>query len=261
MESHEPLAGVRVLDFCWVLAGPLGTRILANFGAEVIRLESLARPDAFRVRPAPAGRRSLDLGYWFNDVNAGKQSVTLNLSTKPGREIALDLIAKSDVVADNFRPGVLDRLGLGYSAAVERNPGIIYVHLPGCGRDGPWAQRATLGGMLTAAAGLNSAMGFEGMQPFGMGCAYPDFTSPYLLASLVVRALDERLSTGTGQEIWVNQLSSVVSFLGVEWLEYATSGQTAIRTMRPTACTGLPAKIAGSPFRSKGMISGDRSQT
>ena len=236
--SAEPLEGIRVVDFCWVLAGPLGTRILANFGADVIRVESLARPDNMRVRPAPAGVQSLDHGYWFNDVNTGKRSVSLDLGTEEGRRIALDLIAEADVVTNNYRPGVLDRIGLGYEVARERNPGVVYLHMPGCGAQGPWAQRATMGGLLTAAAGFNVQMGFPGRPPRGLGVALPDFSSPYLLASSVLAALDDRATTGEGREITLNQLSSAISFLGVDWLAYTSSGIPPVprRNRHPDYC-------------------------
>ena len=218
--SDKPLDGLRVLDFCWVLAGPLGGRILANFGAEVIRVESIKRLDAFRVRPSPADTDSLNLGYWFNDVNAGKQSISLDLGTEQGREIARKLAENSDVVINNYRPRVLDRLGLGFEVISKNNPQVIYAHLPGSGRDGPWADKPTMGGHLTAAAGFNELMGRPEDPPHGIGCAYPDFTSPQILAASVLAAVEQRRRTGVGHEIWLNQMGSALSFIGVPWLTF-----------------------------------------
>ncbi|MEE2875619.1 MAG: CoA transferase [Chloroflexota bacterium] len=236
--SGKPLDGLRVLDFCWVLAGPLGGRILSNFGAEVIRVESIKRLDAFRVRPSPTDTDSLNLGYWFNDVNTGKRSVSLDLSTDKGREIAFELTQHSDVVINNYRPHVLDRLGLGFEAVSKINPKIIYAHLPGCGRDGPWADKPTMGGHLTAAAGFNKLMGRPEDPPHGIGCAYPDFTSPQILASSVLAALEQRHRTGVGHEVWLNQMGSALSFIGVPWLAFRDKEMVPTSTLNrsPNAC-------------------------
>jgi crotonobetainyl-CoA:carnitine CoA-transferase CaiB-like acyl-CoA transferase len=245
--SRKPLDGLRVLDFCWVLAGPLGGRILSNFGAEVIRVESIKRLDAFRVRPSPVETDSLNLGYWFNDVNTGKQSISLDLSTDRGKEIAFDLALHSDVVINNYRPQVLDRLGLGFEAVSKLNPKIIYAHLPGCGRDGPWADKPTMGGHLTAAAGFNQLMGRPEDPPHGIGCAYPDFTSPQILASSVLAALEQRHRTGVGHEIWLNQMGSALSFIGVPWLAFRDK-----EIVPPSTLNRSPNACPHNVFRAKG---------
>jgi crotonobetainyl-CoA:carnitine CoA-transferase CaiB-like acyl-CoA transferase len=219
----KPLAGLRVLDFTWVLAGPFGTRILANFGAEVIRVESHARADSTRSG-VPRGANSLDAGYLFNDANVGKKSLTLDLTREEGRDLVRKLVAKVDVVTNNFRPGTLERLGLGYEALRAIKPDIIFVGLPGCGTEGPWSERGTLGGVLMAASGLNQISGFDGRPPYGIATAFPDFTSPYLLASTVLAAVHERDRTGQGQEVHINQLSATVGLLGVEWMRFAAEG-------------------------------------
>ncbi len=219
----RPLAGLRVVDFTWVLAGPFGTRILANFGAEVIRIESLARPDSTRTG-IPAGATSVDAGYLFNDANAGKKSVTIDLSRKEGKALIRRLVATADVVTNNFRPGAMERMGLGFDALKAIKPDLIYVSLPGCGSIGPWSKSGTLGGVLMAASGLNEISGFEGRPPYGIATAYPDFTSPYLLASSVLAAVHERDRTGIGQEIEVNQLSATIGLLGAEWMRFNAEG-------------------------------------
>src|SRR5262249_48931345 len=154
----RPLEGIRVVDFTWVLAGPFGTRLLANFGAEVIRVESMARPDSTRTG-RPRGASSVDAGYLFNDASTGKKSVTLDLTKPEARELVKRLVAKADVVTNNFRPGALDRMGLGYEVLKEIKPDIILVSLPGCGSVGPWSDKGTLGGVLMAASGLNDITG------------------------------------------------------------------------------------------------------
>ncbi len=219
------LEGVRVVDFCWVLAGPLGTRILANFGADVIKLESGARPDGIRLGPGPGGEIDVNLAGLFHDANTGKRSVTLDLRDLRARELVLRLVERADVVTENFRPGALERMGFGYDVLRARKPDIVLLHLPGTHRRGSWSQCATLGNLLMAASGLNRLMGFPGRRPRGLGVAFPDFTSPYLLATCVLAALRERARTGLGRELELSQLAATISLLGVEWLQYRASGR------------------------------------
>ncbi len=232
------LEGIRVLDFCWVLAGPLGTRILANFGAEVIRIESGAKPDSIRQGPGPRGESDVNLAPLFHDANTGKRSVTLDLRDARARELVLRLVERADVVTENFRPGALERMGFGYDVLRARKPDLVLLHLPGTHRRGEWAERATLGNLLMAASGLNRLMGFPGKRPRGLGVAFPDFTSPYLLATSVLAALRERDRSGAGRELELSQLGATISLLGVEYLQYRASGrQPAPRANRdPNYC-------------------------
>jgi crotonobetainyl-CoA:carnitine CoA-transferase CaiB-like acyl-CoA transferase len=218
-DPARPLAGLCVLDFTWVLAGPLGTRILANFGAEVIRIESAARLDSIR-----RGGRTPNTAGLFNDANTGKTSLSLDLTRPEAVDLVKRLAPRADIVINNFRPGVLDRLGLGYEVLKAVNPGIIVVHMPGCGVDGPWASRPTFGNIVMAASGLNEISGFEGSPPWGLHCAYPDFTSAYLVAMQVLAAIRHRERTGEGRETVIDQLSSMVSLLGAEWMRFTHEG-------------------------------------
>ncbi|PLW80957.1 hypothetical protein CWI75_18120, partial [Kineobactrum sediminis] len=215
VDVARPLAGVRVLDFSWVLAGPLGTRILANFGAEIIRIESSVRLDMMRMEGDTP-----NIAPVFNDANLGKRSLTLDMSQQGSAALVRKMVEQADVVTENFRTGVLDRMGLGYDELKKIKPGIIVMHLPGCGVTGPWAKRGTFGGVLMAAAGVNEISGFKGSPPYGIACAYPDFTSPYLLCLQILAALRERELTGLGQEIVLNQLSATVSLMGAEWVRW-----------------------------------------
>lgn len=220
-----PLEGIRVVDFTWVLAGPLGTRMLANFGAEVIKIESAARMDPLRNQPLPGGRFDVNLGDQFNDANANKKSVTLDLTQERGRELVRQLIAESDVVVNNYSAGALTRMGFPYEELRKLNPKIVVLHLPGVGGDSPWASKRTLGNLLMAASGMNFLAGFPDRSPRGMGVAYPDFTSPHLLATSVLAALRARDRTGEGREIELSQLSASVSLLGAEWMRFARTGE------------------------------------
>ncbi len=216
----KPLDGLRVLDFSWVLAGPLGTRILANFGADVIRIESAVRPDLMRSEGD-----TVNSGGIYNDANLGKRSLTLDLSRPESAALIKRMVEQADIITENFRPGVLDRMGLSYEELKKINPRIIVAHLPGCGNTGPWAKRGTFGGVLMAAAGINEISGFEGDPPYGIACAYPDFTSPYLLVLMVLSALQERARTGKGQELVLNQLSATVALMGAEWMRWGVEGE------------------------------------
>ncbi len=228
-DPASALAGLRVVDFTWVLAGPLGTRILANFGAEVIRIESSARPDSIRSQIGPDGVPDPDLGGLHNSTNTGKKSLAVDLRDPRGKALVDELIDSADVVVNNYRPGSLERMGFGYEALRSRNPGIIVCNLPGAHPEGPWAGRATMGNILMAASGFNMLTGFDGERPRGIGIAYPDFTAPHLLVTGVLAAVRERQRTGRGQEITLPQLSGMVSLLGAEWLHHRATGELPAR--------------------------------
>lgn len=238
LESEEPkvierkqadpakaLAGLRVVDFGWVLAAPIGTRILASFGAEVIRVESTTKPDSMRSQVGPDGKPDADMGGLYNVVNAGKKSLTLDLTQDEGLAIIKELIATADIVVNNFRPDAMERMGLGYEVLKELKADIILLNLPGAHRKGPWAQRPSMGNILMAASGFNMLTGFEGERPRGVGIAYPDFTSPHLLAATILAAIRHRAHTGEGQELHLTQLSGVLSLLGAEWMQFKATGK------------------------------------
>ena len=227
--SLQPLKGIRVIDMTWVVAGPLGGRILANFGAEVLKIESMARLDGVRGQPTAENGFSVDHAGLFNGANTSKKSVSLDLSDERGRELFRKLVATADVVVNNFSAGTLDRMGLGYELLREINPGIIVLHLPGVGGDSPWRKLRTLGNLLLAASGMNFLMGFPGRPPRGPGVAYPDFTSPHLLAVSVLAALRARERSGEGREIELSQLSATVALVGAEWMRFAHTGETPER--------------------------------
>ena len=263
MDTRQPLAGIRVVDFTWVFAGPLGTRILANFGAEVIKVESRVHIDSLRNEVRPPGSLSENVSATFNQANTGKLSLTIDLGKEAGRDLVRRLIARADVVTNNYRPGVMERMGLGYESLRAISPGIVLLNLPGCGRTGPWANIATMGNLIMGASGLNWLTGFPGTPPDGLGTAYPDFVVPYLTVTTVLAALSERRRTGVGQEINLAQLPAAISLLGVEWLQFATSGEAPRRRANrdpnycphgvyPTAgddrsCEARPIRPRGNP--------------
>jgi len=224
VDPSRALAGLRVVDFGWVLAAPIGTRVLASFGAEVIRIESTAKPDSIRSQTGPDGKPDADLGGLHNSVNAGKKSITVDLTKPEGLELVKELIATADIVVNNFRPDALERMGLGYEVLRELKSDIILLNLPGAHRVGPWAQRPSMGNILMAASGFNMLTGFAGERPRGIGIAYPDFTSPHLLVATIMAAVRHRAVTGEGQQLHLTQLSGVLSLLGREWMQFKATG-------------------------------------
>jgi crotonobetainyl-CoA:carnitine CoA-transferase CaiB-like acyl-CoA transferase len=221
LDLSTALAGIRVVDFCWMIAGPLGTRLLADFGAEVIRVEAGPRayPDVF-----PPGADDPSLGAFHNTLNTQKRSVTIDPRTSQGRDLLLDLAATADVVTNNYRPPAFENLGFTDEVLRERNPRLINLHIPGTGRTGPWSRIGTFGTMIAAAAGLNWLTGFPGTPPRGLGVAYADFSTPFLVPLMVLSALRERDRTGSGMVLELNQLAATIALLGVEWLELDSSG-------------------------------------
>lgn len=252
-DPAEALAGLRVVDFGWVLAAPIGTRLLASFGAEVIRVESSGKPDSMRSQPGPDGKPHADLGGLYNSVNAGKKSFTVDLTRPEGMALVKALIATADVVINNFRPGVMERMGLGYRDLKALKPDIVLLHLPGAHRVGPWARHPSTGNILMAASGFNMLTGFEGERPRGIGVAFPDFTSPHLLVTTVLAAVRQRARTGVGQELHLTQLSAMLSLLGAEWMAFKATGRQPARNANrsPNCCPHgvYPAAITddGSP--------------
>ena len=219
-----PLAGIRVLDLTWVAAGPLTTRLMANFGAEVIKVESSSdRMDPVRVQTVK-GEYQPDLADLYNDVNTGKQSLTLNLADERGKALLRELVVHCDVLINNYSAGSLARMGFPWEDLRKINPRLILVHMPGVGGESPWRPLRTLGNLLKAASGMNFLMGFPDRPPRGMGVAYPDFTSPHIGVVAILSALRAREETGEGREIELSQLSATVALLGAQWMQFDQLG-------------------------------------
>lgn len=227
--TPQPLAGIRVLDFCWMIAGPLTTRLLADLGAEVLKVESMARVDRIRevgVQPSPPHAETNGV---FNDCNVNKKSIMLNLGVPRGIELAKALVAKSDVVTSNFTPDRMDRWGLGYEHLKPVKPDIIVASLPVMGLKGSKSSWRAVGNGVVAMAGLNAHTGFPGREPFGLGTLLSDFTSPYLGALQIAAAIHHRNRTGEGQFIELAQYEATIHLLDTELIEYTVNGDTPQR--------------------------------
>jgi benzylsuccinate CoA-transferase BbsF subunit len=224
--SWQPLAGVRVLDFTWMIAGPLGTRLLATFGAEVIKVESYHRVDRVReTGPHPNGPWSINEDGSFNDVNLGKKSILLNLNFPEGQDLARRLAAVSDIVAANFTGDRLDRWHLGFDDLVKVRPDLIFLNMPVFASTGPRRRWGGIGTHINALAGINSLSGFPDDPPFGLGPLYPDFSSnPFHAVAAVLAALINRDRGAGAQFIEVSQYESTASILGPTLLQYSATG-------------------------------------
>jgi benzylsuccinate CoA-transferase BbsF subunit len=220
-----PLQGYRILDFCWLIAGPLTTRLLADLGAEVIKVESLARLDRIRETGVqPPDHLSPNTNGVFNDCNTNKQSVTINLGKPDGIEVIKDLVRCSDVVSANFTPDRLDRWGLSYEELRAIRPDIIVVNMPVMGKLGPRKGWGSYGNGIIAMAGLNGLTGFPDRAPVGLGTLHSDFTTPYFGALQIMAALHEREQTGEGQYLELAQYEAAVHLLDTELLDYLVNG-------------------------------------
>lgn len=223
---ERPLEGVRVIDFTWVYAGPFATRMLAYYGADVIRLESQTRPD--QVRSSGLARVLGDDGpeasQQWHSINADKRSLQVNLKVPESRQVVLDLAAKADVVINAFSPGVLERAGLGHDDLLAANPRLIAVSTTLFGHSGPLSPIPGFGNMGAAMGGYYELTGWPDRLPAGPFLAYTDATSPRLTAAVILAALDWRERTGQGLSIDFSQAEGGIHFLSEAMLDQEING-------------------------------------
>jgi benzylsuccinate CoA-transferase BbsF subunit len=220
--SPDFLSGIRFTDLTWAGAGPFGTKVFSDFGAEVLKIESMSRPDPVRRGgPFKDGVAGTNRSGYFASRNTGKRSISLDLKNPEGREIALRLIAQSDVVSNNFGPGAMERLGLTYDEVRAVKPDIIYLSMPMYGEDGPLSTLLGVGMTIAAVTGLMWMAGYgRGEKPLGPGTHYPDHAAnPYHAAFAVLAALRYRRHTGRGMKIDLSQVESTANFVGASILE------------------------------------------
>jgi len=225
-----PLKGYRVLDFCWLIAGPLTTRLLADLGAEVIKVESLARID--RIREAgvqPPDQLSPNTNGVFNDCNTNKKSITVNLGSSAGIAVITELVRCSDVVSANFTPDRMQQWGLGYGDLRTLRPDVIAIDMPVMGKDGPRKNWGAYGNGIVAMAGLGGLTGFPDRPPTGLGTLHSDFTTPYFGALQIMSALYQREQTGEGQYLELAQYEAAIHLLDTELVEYLANAATPLR--------------------------------
>ncbi|MCZ6889277.1 MAG: CoA transferase [Gammaproteobacteria bacterium] len=237
MTKSTALQHIRICDFSGLLAGAGATKFLSAFGAEIIRVEDPVRQGRWDIlrggTPYKDERRGINLGGSFNNHNVEKLGVTINLKHELGLDLARKLIAVSDVVHENFAPGVLDRLGLGFDAQKEIKPDIIYVTNTGFGHSGPYGRYKSFGPIAQAAAGLTFASGLPDLEPAGYGYSYMDHTGAYFGAMAIMLALYHRNATGEGQYVDVSAAEAGAVLNGPELLDYTVNNRPSRRPGRP----------------------------
>lgn len=225
-----PFEGLRIIDFSWLAATPITGRLLAEFGADVIRVESALRIDPGRTLPPwPEGKSGPDRSQLFANYNASKRSVALNLSQPKAREIARHLAARADIVIESFTPGTMARWGLDYESLRAVKPDLVYLSSCQQGQTGPHSHYAGYGSLAAALAGFNAVTGWPDRDPPMIYGAYTDFVAPHFASASLLAALDHRRRTGEGQHIDLSQLEAALHFLAPEILDYTVNGRPARR--------------------------------
>jgi crotonobetainyl-CoA:carnitine CoA-transferase CaiB-like acyl-CoA transferase len=254
--ARPPLDGIRITDFTWVWAGPYCTLQLAHLGADVIRIETRTRPCVTRVIPPfPDGKPGgLNRSGYFNQYNQGKRSLTLNFKDPEAHEVARRLIAKSDVVINNFAHGVIDKMGFGYEAVRKIKPDIIMASLTGYGDTGPYRDYIAYGPAQVPLSGLSALTGYRGWPPMHAGFSYADPNAGVHGAFAILAALFHRAKTGDGQYIDMSQWECAMGVLAEGILEYTMNGREPERIgnedplMAPHSiyrCRDRPDKVMG----------------
>ncbi len=225
--TRKPLEGIRIVDFCWVGAGSYATKLLADQGADVIKIESRARVDGIRLSaPFAGGKMGVNASGYFADRNTSKRSCTINMKTERGQEIARALVKDCDVVTNSFTPGVMDRFGLGWDDVHEMNPKAVYLAMSMQGDGGPERHYMGYGLTISALVGLHALSGIPGRLPVGTGTNYPDhIPNPCHAAFAVLAALRHARRTGRGQFIDLAQTEATISVLGPSMLYQQVAGR------------------------------------
>lgn len=241
------LNGIRILDLTWLLAGAGATRLLAAADAEVIRVEWVGKLDFVRLGPPAVYRSgethgplvygaggaaetmpSLNRNGNFNNINAGKRGISLNLGTERGKEIFRALVKHSDAVLENFSPTAMERMGLAYEGLRTIRPDLIYVQASGLGRSGSRSRYLSYGPTAQAISGLTFQSGLADREPAGWGFSYMDHAAAYLVALATVRALHQRERTGEGVYVDMAQVGSALFLTGTAALAYSANGSESV---------------------------------
>ena len=225
-----PLDGIRVLDFTHAAAGPYATMLMADLGADVIKIEKPGRGDGARYMGEPMlGPHESD---YYLALNRNKRDVLLDLQSSRGRDIALDLASKCDVVMQNFRPGVMERLGLGYADVAKRRPGIIYCSISAFGAEGPMSTRPANDIIMQSVSGLMGVTGEVGGGPVRIGAPVSDYSSGLFALVGVLSALHARDQHPEGQHVEVAMLDSSIALMANYVPAVATLGKSIPRLGR-----------------------------
>ena len=228
-----PLAGIRILDLTWVLAGPYAAMILCDLGAEVVKVERPPYGDVARTTGPFVNNESM----YFQSVNRGKRSISIDLRSEAGRELFLRLVDEADVVMENFTPGVMDRLGIGPEALLERNPRLIFASTSGFGQTGPLRDKPALDIIVQGMGGVMSITGYPGEAPARPGTSIGDICGGLYTAIGILAALREREHSGCGQSVDISMLDCQIAILENAVARYFATGKEPgpLGTRHPSA--------------------------
>ncbi len=230
MPNGLPLNDVKICDFMWVMAGPASTRILADYGATVVRIESPTRVDTARtLQPYRANQPGPDNSGLFANCNAGKFGISLDLGSPAARAVVHDLVRWADVVTESFSPKAMRAWGFDYESLRKVNPRLIMLSSCLMGQTGPLAKIAGFGNMAAAISGFHNLTGWPDRAPAGVFGAYTDYVAPRFTAMAILGALDHRRRTGEGQYIDQSQAECSIHFLGPAILDYTVNGRVEQR--------------------------------
>ena len=224
------LAGLKVLDFMWVMAGPAATRVLADYGAQVVRVESANKIETARtIQPFLNDEGGAENSGLYQNMNAGKLGITVDLTKPEARDIVHDLVRWADVVCESFSPRAMRSWGLSYDDLIKVKPDIIMASSCLFGQSGPLSSLAGFGTMGASLSGFYELTGWPDRDPAGCFGAYTDYISPRFLSSAILAAVDHRDRTGKGQYIDLSQAEASISFLTPALLDYNVNGRQAER--------------------------------
>jgi crotonobetainyl-CoA:carnitine CoA-transferase CaiB-like acyl-CoA transferase len=229
-DDARPLSDVKILDFMWVMAGPASTRILADYGATVVRIESPTRIDTARtLQPFHGNASGPDTSGLFANCNAGKFGISVDLGNPAARDMIFDLVRWADIITESFSPKAMRAWGYDYESMRKVKPDIIMLSSCLMGQTGPLAKIAGFGNMAAAIAGFHNLTGWPDRRPAGPFGAYTDYVAPRFSAMALIAALDYRRRTGEGQYIDHSQAECAIHFLAPAILDYTVNGRVAGR--------------------------------
>tara|TARA_R110002051_G_scaffold23581_1_gene59347 strand:+ start:10783 stop:12018 length:1236 start_codon:yes stop_codon:yes gene_type:complete len=233
-EARGPLKGLRVVELGQLIAGPFCGQLMADFGAEVIKVEPPVTGDAMRQwgRPGKDGKP-----VWWEVIARGKRSITLDLRQEEGQQVLRDLAATADVLIENFRPGTMERWGLGYDTLSTLNPRLIMVRVSGFGQDGPYAERAGFASVCEAMGGLRAISGYPDRPPVRVGLSLGDTMAGINAAMGVLLALQHRHASGRGQVVDSSIFESVLHLTEAMVAEFDAGGH--VRTRNGSSLPGI----------------------
>lgn len=225
-----PLEGLKVVDFSWIFTGPIVTKYLGDHGAEIIKIESAARPDGTRLMtPFAGGQMGMNTSGVYANYNSSKYSMNINLREARGVEVVNRLVERADIVLETFGPGVMGRLGLDYDSLKKVKPDVIMLSMSMVGQYGPHSGQPSFGQVLQATNGFVHLLGWPDRAPSLPVAAYTDYIAPWYVLVALMAALDYRRRTGDGQYIDLAMLEASVHFASPVVMDYTVNGRVQNR--------------------------------